>query len=289
MKKILAGLLFLLALPASAFAAYNDVSLTTDAVFTVNSVTLNVTGSADVVESAEVSDTTLTVTLQENSTLTVDAPEENRLALSGSNYTKSQTCTASDSSVTITGTAGGTGTVVITPSSTACPETGGNSAGGSGGGGYSGGGGGGGGSSSSTVTTPTTPAAPATQTSSANVSSLVSQLLSLIAQLKALGGTVSPSMEASIKALSGGAASAPAGTFVRDLQVGSTGDDVKALQVWLNANGYQVAASGAGSPGNETTMFGGATRAALIKFQKAKGITPAAGYFGPKTRATFGM
>ena len=64
-----------------------------------------------------------------------------------------------------------------------------------------------------------------------------------------------------------------------------SGADVKALQQWLNANGYRVAESGPGSPGNETSRFGNATRSALIKFQKANGITPAAGYFGPKTRA----
>ena len=74
-------------------------------------------------------------------------------------------------------------------------------------------------------------------------------------------------------------------SFSRNLEVGMTGDDVKALQVYLNTHGYVIVASGAGSPGNETTKFGGLTRAALIKFQKAMGITPAVGYFGPKTRA----
>jgi len=59
---------------------------------------------------------------------------------------------------------------------------------------------------------------------------------------------------------------------------------VKALQEFLNAKGYTVSKSGAGSLGNETTRFGAATKAALIKYQKAKGITPAVGYFGPKTR-----
>lgn len=73
--------------------------------------------------------------------------------------------------------------------------------------------------------------------------------------------------------------------FTRDLKVGMTGDDVKALQVYLNAKGYTVAQSGPGSPGNETTRFGSATRAALIKLQAAQGISPAAGYFGAKTRA----
>lgn len=73
----------------------------------------------------------------------------------------------------------------------------------------------------------------------------------------------------------------------RDLSPGSTGEDVRALQRLLNKSGFAVAVSGPGSPGNETTRFGNATYAALIKFQKAKGITPAIGYYGPKTRAVF--
>ena len=112
----------------------------------------------------------------------------------------------------------------------------------------------------------------------------------MIQILKSLGGTFDASVEATIKAWAGMSSSAPpAGGFTRDLKVGSTGADVKALQVWLNANGYMVASTGPGSPGNETSMFGGATRAALIKYQKAMGITPAAGYFGAKTRASLGM
>jgi peptidoglycan hydrolase-like protein with peptidoglycan-binding domain len=75
------------------------------------------------------------------------------------------------------------------------------------------------------------------------------------------------------------------GSFSRDLQIGSTGDDVKLLQQYLNNNGFTVSASGAGSPGNETSRFGAATKAALIKYQESVGITPASGYFGPKTRA----
>jgi CSLREA domain-containing protein len=72
--------------------------------------------------------------------------------------------------------------------------------------------------------------------------------------------------------------------FTRDLEFGSIGDDVKALQKYLNTHGFIVSTTGAGSIGNETTKFGSATKSALIKFQKAKGITPTTGYFGQKTR-----
>ncbi len=83
----------------------------------------------------------------------------------------------------------------------------------------------------------------------------------------------------------GTTATASSYTFTKDLTVGSTGADVKALQQFLNAHGATVATSGAGSAGMETSTFGPATKAALVKFQSANGITPASGYFGPKTRA----
>ena len=80
-------------------------------------------------------------------------------------------------------------------------------------------------------------------------------------------------------------ATAPTSTpFARDLKVGYTGADVKALQAFLNSHGYVVAASGIGSSGQESTFFGPATANALAKFQKANNIYPASGYFGPMTR-----
>ncbi len=72
--------------------------------------------------------------------------------------------------------------------------------------------------------------------------------------------------------------------FTRDLSVGSVGADVLALQKFLNTHGYVIAHSGLGSSGNETNKFGAMTRVALAKFQKAHGISPAAGNFGPMTR-----
>jgi len=62
------------------------------------------------------------------------------------------------------------------------------------------------------------------------------------------------------------------GTFDRQLQFGSTGEDVKRLQQFLNQSGYIVAKEGAGSIGNETEYFGPATQKALQEYQKAQGI-----------------
>jgi hypothetical protein len=73
--------------------------------------------------------------------------------------------------------------------------------------------------------------------------------------------------------------------FKKNLKAGMTDGDVKQLQKILNANGYKVALSGSGSPGKETNYFGNATKAALIKFQKANKIYPSNGFFGPLTRA----
>ena len=84
--------------------------------------------------------------------------------------------------------------------------------------------------------------------------------------------------------------------FTRTLKLGSKGDDVKALQVFLNTHGYVIRASGAGSPGNETTTFGTLTKAALIRFQDAYaaeiltpvGLSRGTGFFGPATMRQVG-
>lgn len=77
--------------------------------------------------------------------------------------------------------------------------------------------------------------------------------------------------------------------FTQPLTVGQTAAKVRDLQVFLNTHGFVIAATGAGSPGRETTYFGDLTKQALAKFQlQNKLITSlqdsAAGYLGPKTR-----
>lgn len=68
-------------------------------------------------------------------------------------------------------------------------------------------------------------------------------------------------------------------TFNVDLTIGSTGADVTALQTWLISKGYSI-------PAGATGYFGAQTQAAVAAYQAKVGITPAAGYFGPITRAS---
>lgn len=81
--------------------------------------------------------------------------------------------------------------------------------------------------------------------------------------------------------------SIPAGfTFTKNMKLGARGDEVKYLQVFLNSDpATQVAASGVGSAGKETTYFGPATTAAVKKFQTKYGITPVLGNWYALTRA----
>lgn len=120
-------------------------------------------------------------------------------------------------------------------------------------------------------------AAVATPVGAQSVAELQAQIAALLAQINAL--------QAQLQAQTGGAAVSC--SFTRDLTVGSRGDDVKCLQRYLNSAGYKVAESGPGSPGNETTYFGPATKAAVVKWQSANGVSPASGYFGPISRAKY--
>lgn len=268
-KKLFATLTLLaLSLPGLAFAqgTYNDVTLDSNVVLSVGGITVNVAAAGATLNTLTVNASDFSVILGPGSSIAVTAPDLNQLASdAGIGYLVNQTCTdvVSKISLQASGSAATT-TVTVTPSATLCAAPSASSSGGGGGGNgppISSGGGGGAPAAAPTIT-PTGTAAV--------IASLQAQVQALIAQLAAFTG-------GSVGALGG---------FSRNLEVGSTGAEVKALQVYLNTHGYTVASSGAaGSPGNETTRFGAATRAALIKLQKAAGITPAAGYFGPKTRA----
>jgi len=114
--------------------------------------------------------------------------------------------------------------------------------------------------------------------SAATNAELQAQINALLATINALQGQLSSS--------TGGTTTTTGYTFNTNLTMGSKGTDVMNLQKVLNAtDGTQLATVGAGSPGMETSFFGGVTRTAVIKFQQKYGITPAVGYVGAITRA----
>ena len=116
-------------------------------------------------------------------------------------------------------------------------------------------------------------------TASAQTSAqLQEQIASMLATINAL--------QAQLSATTGTASSVGAYTFNTNLTVGSKGVDVMNLQKVLNSSAdTMVAMTGAGSPGMETSFFGPATKAAVMKFQAKYGISPVAGYVGAITRA----
>lgn len=136
-------------------------------------------------------------------------------------------------------------------------------------------------SSTSSGTTAISVTPPASGLSASRIQAILDVLASFNAD-----ASVIANVRASLQGTTGGSVtSAAVRVFKANLTIGSLGSEVKMLQEFLNARGYTVAVSGAGSLGNETARFGLATKAALMKYQKAKGITPASGYFGIKTRA----
>lgn len=82
-------------------------------------------------------------------------------------------------------------------------------------------------------------------------------------------------LQAQLTSSSGGSTSSY--NFATNLTIGSKGADVTALQNMLIAGGYLKIASATG-------YFGTLTQTAVAAWQKANNISPAAGYFGPKSR-----
>lgn len=104
-----------------------------------------------------------------------------------------------------------------------------------------------------------------TPAKAATADELQAQIDALLAQIATLQGGSSSS-------------SSSCAQFTMDLTMGASGAEVTALQNFLIGKGHAIAAGATG-------YFGGQTQAALSAFQSANGISPAAGYFGPVTRA----
>jgi surface protein len=83
---------------------------------------------------------------------------------------------------------------------------------------------------------------------------------------------------------SSGPSAPPVFKSPNNFKPGTTGEDIKELQHYLNTHGFPISPIGPGSLGLETNYFGPKTKAAVILFQKAKGLVPD-GIVGPLTKS----
>ena len=203
MKKLLIPALVLGSLlPAIAFAAYNDVSLTTNARISANSITLNVSGNDAAVESLTVGSGSFTAVLQSGSNLKVSPSGKTQMSYdvtyTGNNAPQvDYVCTTATSTLTVT--ASSQTTLVVTPLSTACTGPGESTSSSSGSSGSSGGGGGGG----TTVTTTTTPAPTTAIAGTANAEAITAIKTQLVALIQELIAMLIAELQAQINAQAG--------------------------------------------------------------------------------------
>lgn len=120
----------------------------------------------------------------------------------------------------------------------------------------------------------------ATPAKADTLSNLQAQVAALMAQIQSLSGGTTMTTGACF-------------TFTTNYTVGRSGNEVVQLQKFLNAHGFTVSTTGAGSAGNETSYFGTRTKMAVVAFQNANaasvltpvGLTSGTGYWGPSSRA----
>jgi len=252
MKTYLTALLSFLIAPVLAFGAL-DVTLSESAVVSVGGYSLVVSGSANF-DSIEVNASSFSIQLSPGASITVTSSDRKAFTTSPTTYTTSQTCSASQSLVTLAMVSGPVTTVTVTPSSSNCTLSEGGIVGGGGGGGGGGG-----------APTPVYTVIPGTSSSAA--SSVASSQGATVTQTTT-GQTTTKTI------------STPSGvtiTITKSLKVGSQNSEVKALQQAL-AQDKTIYPEGLA-----TGYYGPATRNAIIRFQKKYGIEPV-GYVGPQTR-----
>ncbi len=133
--------------------------------------------------------------------------------------------------------------------------------------------------SSTTTESVTSSTSPTVSQASALTNPQIQSILSLLSSFGADSTTIAKVDAAltGIPSTSTNSPTAPSCSFTRDLTIGVQGSDVTCLQQALIKNGYAI-------PAGDTGYFGDETRAAVSAWQKAVGVTPTLGYFGPLSR-----
>src|SRR3989344_3410411 len=252
MKTYLTALLSFLIAPVLAFGAL-DVTLSGSSVVSVGGYSLVVSGSANF-DSIEVNASSFSIQLSPGASITVTSADRKAFTTSPTTYTTSQTCSASQSAVTLTMTSGPVTTVTVTPSSSNCTLSEGGVVGGGGGGG---------------APTPVYTVIQGTASSASSQGATVTQTTT--------GATI-------IKTIS-----TPSGitiTITKVLKLGSENSEVRQLQELLAKD------PGIYPEGKVTGYFGALTKKAVQNFQKKYAIassgnenTTGYGLVGPKTLA----
>ena len=288
----LAFLVSFLLLPLFALAAASDALLQDGTEIVANGETLTIADSG--VESLTVNDGNFTVDMPNGSAIKVTSANKRTFTVSPDSRVESFECGGSSSILLVKGPPSGSATVTVTITP-ADSGTCGGGGGGSAGAGAAGGGGGGGGYVAPKKVAVATPAAaaPVLGVAVGLTTNQAQSILDLLASFNADKSILDAVRNVFLGKATAGAVSAPAGaasSITRGLSAGSKGADVKKLQQLLNSDmDTRVAASGAGSPGNESEYFGSLTAKAVQKFQvkyKLAGPGDAGyGFVGPKTRA----
>ncbi len=105
-----------LTLSLPVHAAFNDVTLETTAILDVGGYELTVSGSSAVIESIEVGTLDFSVTLQNGSSITVASADRVDFAYNVAAQTTTETCGATESTLSLSVASAGATTVVVTPS-----------------------------------------------------------------------------------------------------------------------------------------------------------------------------
>ena len=259
MKTYLTALLSFLIAPVLAFGGL-DVTLSGSSVVSVGGYSLVVSGSANF-DSIEVNASSFSIQLSPGASITVTSADRKAFTTSPTTYTTSQTCSASQSAVTLTMTSGPVTTVTVTPSASNCTLSEGGVFSGSTSGGPSGG--------VSGAPTPVYTVIPGTASSASSQGATITQTTT--------GQTTTKTI------------STPSGitiTITKVLKLGSENKEVRQLQELLAKD------TGIYPEGKVTGYFGALTKKAVQNFQKKYGIassgnenTTGYGLVGPKTLA----